>query len=47
MTRSQIHAGIALGTIAILAGVALLSPAVPPFLKRRARLPLSVGAFPH
>lgn len=30
MTRSQIHAGIALGTIAILAGVALLSPAVPP-----------------
>lgn len=30
MTRSQFHAGIALGTIAILAGVALLAPPVPP-----------------
>ena len=30
MTRSQFHAGIAFGTIAILASVALLAPAVPP-----------------
>ncbi|MBI3198707.1 MAG: hypothetical protein HYZ40_14620 [Rhodospirillales bacterium] len=30
MTRSQIHAGIAFGTIAILAAVALFAPAVPP-----------------
>ena len=30
MTRSQFHAAIAIGTITMLAGVALLAPPVPP-----------------